>query len=202
MKKICSDKFKGSFTIEAIIVMSTMLMILFAIFYAFMLLYQNVTIMHAASYAAEKGAEQWFQNAGLYRYFKELSSSNVNNEKKKIENIALESLKGGIIGTDSAQVNVDFKNSLGKRSIIVKIDQKIKIPFSGIVKYFNNGKDFEIKAKASAEIAEPTEYIRNLDYGIEWITVIGDWLGGKIGDAAKKNDLISKAFDIIEKLGF
>ncbi len=182
---------------EATIVMATILFILFAIFYSFMIMYQNVVIMNAASYAASEGALQWSQDANLYRHLAELNSGNVAGKKENVKQLALRKLSGGIFSSDYTTVSVDFKNAWGERNIIVEIRQKIVVPFSGIAKFFNDGKDFELKAKAKANIAEPTEYIRNIDYSLEWVTTISEWLGEKV----KGNDAVSKVLDVLKKLG-
>lgn len=198
MKALHNKKYNGSFTLEAVIVMSAILIILCAVFYAFMLLYQNVTIMNAASYAATEGAAEWAKDDRLYRHFLEFSSANVSEKKEKVKKIANDRLKGGVLSSNNTKVEVEFKNSWGKRSIVVEISQEISVPFPMIAKFFNGGKALELKAQATADIAEPAEYIRNIDYGIEWVTVIGNWLGEKIGE----NESVSKVKEIFEKMGF
>lgn len=50
---------KGSYTVEATIVISSLLIALCAVMFAFMLMYQNVVIIYAASYGAQQGARSW-----------------------------------------------------------------------------------------------------------------------------------------------
>lgn len=54
---------KGSFTVEAAIIMSTILMVLFAVMFAFMLLYQNIVLLYSANYAATQGSLIWVSNS-------------------------------------------------------------------------------------------------------------------------------------------
>ena len=49
----------GYFTVEATLVFTAMLIIIFAILYAFMLMYQYVVVLNAASQAARVAVETW-----------------------------------------------------------------------------------------------------------------------------------------------
>lgn len=184
---------KGSFTLEAVVVMSSIIMILFAILYAFMIMYQNVIVTYAASYAAQQGAITWV-NSGLniddgtgnynseiyYRIAEVVGDGKVSEKKTKIENCVREKLKAGILSSDDSTVNVELKNYIFQRQIHVEVKQNIPIPFSGIVKFFNDGQGFVISTKSIAVVPEPTEYIRNCDYAIETATVLIDYLNEKL----------------------
>lgn len=188
---------RGSYTIEATIVMSTVLIATCAVMYAFMIMYQNVIIMYAASYGAQQGARSWVNtgismdgsvrnyNSELYNDIAEATGGGKINEKKEnIKKTIKGKMKLSIFSTSNAEINVDFKNNILQRKVIVEIKQKIPIPFSGIVKYFNNGNPFEIKAKIEATVVEPTEYIRNIDYAVEWVKTLGGWLKKSLGENA------------------
>lgn len=185
---------KGSFTLEAAIVISSILIILCAVFYAFMLLYQNAVISYSASYAASEGAKSWVKNRDGDRYWrlKEFRTITSGTEIGEIKSIAEDCLKKGVIAGEGNNVNVAFENSFGMRKIIVEVSQDLNVPFQGIAKYFNNGEKLQLKAKASANIAEPTEYIRNIDYGVEWVSTISDWIGEKLGKKFQGNTAVEK----------
>lgn len=187
------QKYKGSFTLEAAIVMSSIIIVLFAILYAFMIMYQNVVVTYAASYGAQQGAITWV-NSGLnidngsgnynseayYRIAEFAGGGKVSTKKTKIENCVKEKLKAGILSSKDSTINVEFKNYVFQRQVHVEIKQNIPIPFSGIVKFFNGGKGFVISTKAVAAVPEPTEYIRNCDYAIETATVLINYLNEKL----------------------
>lgn len=191
-------KQKGSFTIEATIVISAMLIALCAVMYAFMIMYQNVVIIYAASYGAQQGARSWVNsgisldgsirgyNSEIYSGVVEVFGGDlVNTKKQNIKAAVNEKLKMSVFSTDSAIVKIDFENNILQRKVIVDIKQTIPIPFSEIVKFFNHGEAFALKAKMEATIVEPAEYIRNIDYAVEWICSIGKWLGGYADKAAQ-----------------
>lgn len=199
---------KGSYTVEATIVISAMLIALCAVMYAFMIMYQNVVVIYAASYGAQQGARSWVNTgismdgtsrnytSGLYSHIAELGGGGETSAKKtKIENAVKDKMKMSVFSTNTAKIKVDFENNILQRKVVVDINQKIPIPFSGIVKFFNNGKEFAIKAKMEATVAEPTEYIRNVDYALEWIQSAGKWLKETLG-----NDAGSKAAGKIKGL--
>lgn len=194
-------KTNGSFTLEAVIVMTTIIFILFAVLYAFMLMYQNVIVTYAASYAAQQGAVTWV-NSGLdintgegnynsepYYRIAELAGGGSSGAKKtKIKSCAENKLKMGILPVKDNTVNVEFKNYLIQRQVQVEIKQTVPIPFGGIAKFFNGGNDFTIKTKSVAIVPEPAEYIRNVDYAIETATSLTKWINEKlhISDAFSK----------------
>lgn len=190
---------KGYFTVEAVIVITTMLIALCAVMYAFMIMYQNMVVLYAASYGAQQGARAWINtgismdgktrnySSELYSGIAEMAGGGKTGEKKsKIETAVKQKMKLSIFSTKTASIKVDFDNNILQRRVVVEIRQKVPIPFSGIVKYFNHGNAFEIKAKMEATVVEPTEYIRNVDYGIEWIKVLSEKLGDGIGKSATK----------------
>lgn len=186
-------KYKGSFTLEAAVVMSSIIMILFAVLYAFMIMYQNAVVTYAASYAAQQGAITWV-NSGLktddgsgdyvseiyYRIAEFGGGGNSSKKKENIKKCAEEKLKAGILPVKDGTVNVEFKNYVFQRQIHVEIKQNIPIPFSGIVKFFNGGEGFAISTKATAAVPEPAEYIRNCDYAVEAATSLVDYVNKKL----------------------
>lgn len=181
MFNILKNKSKGSYTIEAVIVMSSVLMAIFAVFYSFTLIYQNVVIMYAASYGAQQGAMAWENtgididgksreyNEALYDRILEIGGGGHMSEKKNnIEQCVREKLKMGIFNVNKINVKVDVNNNILQRKITVEVSQDVPIPLSGIVKYFG-GDTMMLHAKTSAVIDDPAEYIRNLDYVMEWV---------------------------------
>jgi len=191
-------KCKGSFTLEATIVISSIIMILFAVIYAFLLIYQNVVIANAASYAAQRGAQIWVEDrssSDRYWRLKEFGTITSGSQINEIKTIAKNRLAGGAVSVPDNDIIVTFNNSFGMRKISVEIKKEINVPFSGIVPYFNGGMPLELKSKATANVAEPTEYIRNIDYAREWIATLGDWIGEKVGE----NEAVKKVKEFFGK---
>lgn len=184
---------RGSFSIEATIVMSALLIIIVTIYYAFMAMYQYAIITYAASYGAEQGATAWVNGGdglegasyddGIYYRLGELGGG----DGQKIESIkrAVEDkIKGGVLSTDGTVVDVDFENTLLQRKIVVNVKQNVNIPFAAILNYFTDSEEFTINTKATAVIAEPAEYIRNIDYAKELATGLVEWIEAKLGSGS------------------
>lgn len=174
---------KGSYTVEAAIVMSAIIMIVFAIISAFLLLYQNVVITYVAQQAAQQGAALWTDMSvqmdgtrqgqdkqNVYYRLGELGGGGSKTEEKKqrVKTWAEERLKElipqSLVGSGAEQVNVSFENTIFQRFVTVEIRKAVDIPIAGIAQYF--GDDLDVSVKARAAVSEPAEYIRTLDLGI------------------------------------
>lgn len=185
---------KGSFTVEATIVMSAIIMIIFAIISAFLLLYQNVVITYVAQQAAQQGAIMWADTSvqldgtrqgrdeqGYYYRLGEFGGGSAA-KKAKIAQWArdklAEMMPQSAIGSGAEQVNVHFRNTFFQRFVEVEIRKEIDIPIADVMQYF--GDDLDISVKVRAAVSEPAEYIRTIDLGYIvaldlWDMVAGKW---------------------------
>lgn len=186
---------KASTTIEAAIVMSTLLFIIFAIISAFLLLYQNAVMEYVATQAAQQGAVYWADTSvqmdgsrygkdsnGLYYRIGEMSGGNSTkcaHIKKWAEDKMKSMIPRSIVGSGAEQVNVTFKSGLMQRYVIVEIKKEVNIPFASIMQYFND--DLNMRVKVQASVSEPAEYIRTLDFA--YVTLSDAWkaISGKLG---------------------
>ena len=202
-------KQKGSYTIEAVIVMTTIIMLIFAIISAFLLLYQNAVMYYVASQAAQEGAVMWVdashtidgedtgadpQDGNVYYRIGELFSGSAPNDQekeKKIKGWAEKRLKemmpNTLIGSGAEEVNVTFHNYVVRQVVEVSITKEVDIPVREIAQYFDQDLDIHVNVKAS--LAEPAEYIRNIDYAIELASEVWQQISGKFSEifnSAKK----------------
>lgn len=200
-------KLRGSYSIEATIVISTILIALCAAMYAFMIMYQNVVVIYAASYGAQQGARAWVNtgikidgternyNSEVYYDITEIfGGGGVAVKKEKIEKAVEDKLKMSVFSAKDAEIKVDFDNYILYKRVTVEINQKIPIPFSGIVKFFNNNETFAITAKIEAAVTEPTDYIRNIDYAVEWIKFAGEKM------SKSDNNIVSSVGKVLKGL--
>lgn len=186
---------KASATIEAAIVMSTLLFIIFAIISAFLLLYQNAVMEYVATQAAQQGAVYWTDTSvqmdgsrsgkdsnGLYYRIGEMAGGNAgkcDHIKRWAEDKMKSMIPRSIVGSGAEQVSVTFKSGLMQRYIIVEIKKEVNIPFAGIMQYFSD--DLDMKAKVQASISEPAEYIRTLDFASQTLSEAWKAISGKLG---------------------
>lgn len=178
-------KQRGSYTVEAVIVMSTIIFIIFAIISAFLLLYQNAVMYYVASAAAQEGAVMWTDMAhkdyldgrasgtdgqSLYYRVGELFGGGSVEEKKSVIKTWAEKQLAGmtpntLIGSGAETVEVEFHNYFVHQVVEVRITKEINIPFKEIAQYFSEDLDLHVAVQAS--VSEPAEFIRNVDYGLE-----------------------------------
>lgn len=183
---------KGAYTLEAVIVMSTVIFILFAIVSAFLLIYQNAILYYVATQAAQEGAVMWSDNAhdlegnvsgeddqGLYYRIGELfgdGEEKTGEIRAWAENKLKELTPNTLVGSGAAKVEVSFHNYLVQQVVEIRITKEVDIPFREIAQYFDADLDMEVTARAA--VTQPAEYIRNIDYGIElaktvWVQISG-----------------------------
>lgn len=196
----------GAFTLEAVIVMSTIIFIIFAIIMAFLLIYQNAVMYYVATQAAQEGAVMWSDPArtldgtgggagdrSLNYYYHRIGEffggGGISENKSKISNWAKQKLKeltpNTIVGSGAETVKVEFHNYVLVRIVEVSITKEINIPFKEIARYFNADLDMSVSAKAT--VADAPEYIRNVDYGMELAGELWKLVSGKLGDLFNAN---------------
>ena len=190
---------KAAYTLEAVIVMSTIILIIFAILSAFLLIYQNAVMYYVATQAAQEGAVMWTDSAhgmdgtvsgtdsqGLYYRIGELAGGNSQKEER-IRSWAEERLAAmtpdTLVGSGAASVEAAFHNYVVRRVVEVRITKEVDIPFREIAQYF--GADLDMTVTARASTAEPAEFIRNVDYAIELTTELWGMVKGKLDGLLK-----------------
>lgn len=196
-------KRKGSYTLEAVIVMSTIIFIIFAIISAFLLLYQNAVMYYVATQAAQEGAVMWADTSheldgtggggddqGLYYRVGELfGGGGIDAKKETIKSWAEQRLRemtpNTLISGGKETVTVEFHNYLVYRGVEVTITKEVEIPFKEIAQYFSE--DLDIKVTARAAVADAPEFIRNVDYGLELAGELWDMISGKLGALLKSS---------------
>lgn len=191
--KMFKRKEKASTTLEAIIVMPTILIIIFAVFFAFQLMYQHVVLEYAASYGATRGAMMWdyksneldFTNGtvggkvGIYNNIEQmLNNSGIEERKKMIKEQTEKIVESLTVFGGDVKVEPVYEGKLIGRTISVSITQDVNIPFEALLAYFDGG-DMKLKAQSTAALYDPDEYIRNIDYIYELAATIADEVADK-----------------------
>lgn len=195
-------KHKAMFTLEATIVVPTILIAIFAVLFAFQVLYQYVVIEYAASFGAERGAMLWDYDytgvdfvkgtvGGKNGLYFDLDFFDWGGGKSdKISRIELETKKIAdsltLVGGD-IKVFAATENSIVGSSIEVTVTQDINIPFQSLIAYFNNG-NMGLTCKSSASLYDPDEFIRNADYLYELANTIISEVKGHFDKIKSKKD--------------
>ncbi len=220
---------RGSMTIEAVWIVSTLILIIAGIVFAFMLMYQKTLLAQAATNAAQQGAEIWADprrdmSRGLTGEDEKLKLGELYSalvdfgteyeatlqvledagkapeegkgaqEQKfnRIRQMVCDELYRGLLKPKDTKLRIDFGNTVLERKITVTIQQEIRIPLGGIMNLFGNNKTITLTGTGTSVVADPAEYIRNLDLGLEYAHRAADATGLKEKLTALKDRFIGK----------
>lgn len=190
IKNLLANK-RGSFTIEAIIIMSTIILVLFLLCFSFMMMYQKMLITKTASFVAQEAADSWPQGNGLYYRISDGSVSSSKSIKgsvsaEKINEILPNKEKSCNTGkveraqknafaqlfkrmgeVEETNVEIAYNNGFILREVKVHITQEIKIPLGHLKKFFDGKSTVTLEAESIAIVTDPAEYIRDVDLAME-----------------------------------
>lgn len=187
MKKLLNSK--GSVTLEATIIIPLISLILFSLIFFSMYVYHRLVILDAAIYTAKQGATTWdnsgrnletgslkgqISNDGLYwRLFNDFNSSNLALAKTAEGTLMLsDKLADGVLREKGTRnIKLTYHNSYFKRTLSAEVAEDIKLP-----RWLESSMGTGIVAKAEADVAEPVEYIRNIDVLEKYLKEIKDYI--------------------------
>jgi hypothetical protein len=196
-KKIANSQ--GSFTIEAVLIMSAVFVAVFLLCFSFMLMYHQVLLTQAASAIAQEAAYNWTRgNTPYYRVFELATGSQSLKEtitgspdEQKIKAVFTDSEKTmvekklatiqkdtfvqlfrSIKKPEKTMVEVSYQNGLILREIQIQITQEMGIPLGQLKKFFTGKETVILQAKSSAVVTDPAEMIRDLDLALEYATKV------------------------------
>ncbi|MDP4181412.1 MAG: pilus assembly protein TadE [Bacillota bacterium] len=212
------DNKRGSITVEASIIVPTVIISLIVLIYICVFLYQQSYIKSIANTAAQRGADVW-NNSKRDMYIEYM-------DKKEIADTSLywrfsEFISGGEKQKKVDKVNAFVKNSVSKYTILSKnnlsqlksgslsvrcdiddyiIYKKLKVsieedydfPLKGLLKSFGFESALKISANSEAVISDPVEFVRNTDFTVDTVREIDQKTGGKLEGVLDK---VNGAFD-------
>ncbi len=106
----------------------------------------------------------------LETLYGEASTNSSDVKDKKLYQIKaglFKNLKGGILKPEKTTVDVKFTNRMLERKLDVTITQEVRIPLGMLKSIFSGKSTLTLEGRGTAAVAEPAEYIRNIDFGIE-----------------------------------
>ncbi|GAB4263355.1 hypothetical protein [Thermincola ferriacetica] len=178
---------KGSFTLEATIVFPLILFILFCLLFVSMFIFEKLVVLNAAVYTSAQRAATWnnsfkdletgalggkLKNNGLYwRIFQDSDNSSLAVAKAvEATGLAGEHLAYGVFQNDQT-IEINYNNQLIKRTVTASINENVLMP-AWAAKCLGN----QIQARAQADVAEPVEYIRNVDILYDYLNRLKGYL--------------------------
>lgn len=109
---------------------------------------------------------------------KNYSKDSSQEEKlSKMISALYKELSKGILKPTFTDVEIDFSNVVIQRKITLTLTQRIKIPFGRVKELFNGSRYLTLTGTATAVVAEPAEYIRNIDFVTECVKRVGSLPG-------------------------
>ncbi|MBQ7976130.1 MAG: pilus assembly protein [Clostridia bacterium] len=163
----------GYMTVEAVLVFGSMLIILFAIIYSLLLLYQNVVLMNAATIGAQSAAYQ-------------VASS--QKEEVDVNSIIDHELSKGLFSPEDTTKTIEH---YGVLQPIVKVTLKYKVvfPMRNIAEMIAGDEVMTFTVSSTARATDRPQYIRNInlirEIGQRAINKISDFGWGIFGNLLK-----------------
>lgn len=167
---------RGSYTLEASIILPTIMFSMFFLTCFSMWAYQRLVVLDTAIYTSKQRAVTWDNSIkeletgskagslatdGLYwRLFSDYDNSDLAVTKcRQASALASHKLGTGVFKIKEQGVVLKYNNQVTQRKVTAQVNQNVLLPqfMQGLV-----GSDLE--AKADALVAEPAEYIRMVDY--------------------------------------
>ncbi len=140
----------GYFTVEAILVFVSILIIIFAIMYSLFLLYQNVVLINAATVGAQESA------------YIIASSQKESITEADIKNIVEKELKRGFFKVEDTKITVSQYGILQKK-IRVNLKYKINFPMRNIAELIAGNEAMEFNVSSVARVTNRVTNIRTID---------------------------------------
>ncbi len=176
-----TDARRGSTTVEAAVIVPTIILSILAVIYIGLLLYQKSAIQSAAEMAAEAGATAWvsgvceigtnkmtpedFDKIKLYR---RIFDSGKEARLNSIEAYAVYlSSQNELIKSKNIEAEAVIKNFVLFKRLEVTVKKQYSIPLGNFLSVFGASGEITIASKAVASIDEPAEFIRTADYIID-----------------------------------
>lgn len=211
---------QGSFTVEASILMSTIIIVLSLLILSLMFLYQKVLLNYTAVKIAQQAAFLWADRSiedfkepgdGLYDGLNALTQGEILLYQDKVtgylpgmdfsdseqgliksQDKKTQKLKEGLYGSLAQTISkphytfmeIKLKRTLFSQQITVLLRQELAIPLGTLKKFYDGKGTVSIEATGISHITQPTEWVRNIDLGLEY--------GRKLADK------INKAEDLVE----
>ncbi len=198
---------KGSYTLEASLVIPVILVVLLGVVFFSIYIYEKLVLLDAAVYSARQTATVWdnsrkdpetgslggdFRTDGLYWRITDDHSDSDLVRQKTGSAIALTRtrLRGGIPGdSEPADISVAYSNSLVQRIVTVDISRKAAVPPVLLTGKPAAGRIGSMAAgHANSVIAEPVEFIRNWELAAGYINEARNFLANFAVEKAAAGD--------------
>ncbi|MHB8062059.1 MAG: TadE/TadG family type IV pilus assembly protein [Ruminiclostridium sp.] len=196
-KKLCMTS-KGSFTIEASIIFSVVFLLVAALVYLFIIMYQYAFLQSIASQAANVGSYNYVNQYGaeytsksnFNLYWRIIDTDSVN-KKSTLNSYIDKRLDQSFLDSARYSDNVTSYKFL-LQQLNISIEERYPIPIGNLFKLFGISPTLNLKAETASPLDDNAEFIRNLDIVIDIKNCILNSDNKWIGEDSKVNDILDK----------
>lgn len=202
---------RGSFTIEASIIFSTIILVCISLIYIAALLYQEAYLQSCATKAAQKAAAIYSDSSkDMYlgaKYISDMKEKDLygslfdtdrKEKEQKIKGYLMNQIDAfSILKAGEPTVTVKTENRILYKKVNVSLNQHYKIPLGEMLKTFGFSSTFVLKAEAEAVVNNPVEFIRNTDFLIDTTNEV---LSKNSENKSFEGNISSKFSDIFNRI--
>lgn len=147
---------RGSVTIEAIIIFSSMFLIIILLSYSAIILFEQVRLNNLAQDFNLKIAKAIDNNEN-----KIISDNEIKDYEKNIERIAKDK---SLLKIEKCEVEISIENKFFDSYIGVEFNSKYQLPVTKVLKYFWNEGLLTLDAKSESRNVSNEEIIRTIEF--------------------------------------
>lgn len=160
---------KASFTLEASLIFSVFFLLLTALVYVFILLYQHADLQSVTSQTANRGAQyyvkqlaskgKWPANGGLYW---RILDGEGEVKSRHIEEEALKNSQFSIIDSEAC-VKISTSYIYLLRQLKVEYEKRYSLPVGDLLNIFGIPSKLVMRTSVICPLEDNAEFIRNMD---------------------------------------
>ncbi len=189
---------KGSFTVEASIIFSVVFLLVAALVYLFIIMYQYALIQSVADQAANVGAYHYVNQYGTeytsksdFNLYWRIIDTDSEGKKSKLNSYIGKKLDKSILdSTNYSDNSTSYKFLL--KQLDISIQEQYPLPIGSLFRIFGVSPTLNLKAEATSPLDDNAEFVRNLDIVIDIKNCILNSDNKWIGKDSKVNDVLDK----------
>lgn len=189
---------RGSFTVEAAIVFSVIFLLVAALVYIFLIMYQYAFLQSAANKASNVGGYYYSEKYGTecnskltYDLYWRMFDTKVIHKKAQLNKYISDRVEKSIIDLDIYSDNSISCKFLVKQ-LNIRIEAQYQLPIGNMFEILGLPSTLKIRAEANSNIYDNAEFVRNLDIITDIKKCISNSDNKWIGKDSKVNDVVEK----------
>lgn len=195
--KLCIS-LKGSLTVETSIIFSVVFLLLAALVYSFILMYQYAFLQSIADRTANEGAYYYVnqynpdltQKTNCDLYWR-IVDRNAEYKKNELLEYINKKLSGSILNSEKhAGSHVSYRYLM--QQLDIGIEEQYPLPVGNLFLLFGLSPTLSLKAEAIVPFDDKTEFVRNLNTVIDIKNCIVNSDNKWIGENSKVGEVIEK----------